>query len=96
MTKKTKRLSRNAIIARKLSLLMDKVSIECEYCEDEITDKQELTVDHVVPLAQGGTNDIDNLVLCCRDCNLRKNNLLLTEYIKKYNIRITKKIAEHL
>lgn len=29
-------------------------------------------VDHVVPVAQGGTNDPDNLVLACTTCNRKK------------------------
>ena len=30
------------------------------------------TVDHVVPLARGGTNSLDNLVACCAECNASK------------------------
>jgi len=33
---------------------------------------RELTVDHVVPLARGGRNDIGNLQLLCQACNRRK------------------------
>jgi 5-methylcytosine-specific restriction endonuclease McrA len=33
----------------------------------------ELTVDHVVPLSRGGTNDIDNLQPLCRACNTSKH-----------------------
>lgn len=29
-------------------------------------------VDHVIPLAHGGTNDLANLVLCCGPCNVAK------------------------
>lgn len=31
-----------------------------------------LQVDHVVPVAAGGTNDFDNLQTLCRTCNIRK------------------------
>lgn len=32
------------------------------------------TFEHVVPVSMGGTNDLDNLVVACRGCNLRKGN----------------------
>ena len=31
------------------------------------------TVDHVMPVCKGGSNDMDNLVLCCWECNTSKN-----------------------
>lgn len=34
----------------------------------------DLTVDHIVPKAAGGTNDPDNLQVLCRGCNSRKHN----------------------
>lgn len=33
---------------------------------------EKITVDHIVALANGGTNDLDNLQLLCRDCNSAK------------------------
>ncbi|CUS03332.2 HNH endonuclease [Candidatus Promineifilum breve] len=30
--------------------------------------------DHIVPLAQGGLNDVSNIQLLCQDCNLKKRN----------------------
>lgn len=30
------------------------------------------TIDHIVPLAQGGTSDLGNLQVLCRRCNHRK------------------------
>lgn len=30
------------------------------------------TLDHVIPTAAGGTDDVDNLVLSCTRCNRRK------------------------
>jgi 5-methylcytosine-specific restriction endonuclease McrA len=31
------------------------------------------TVDHLIPIVHGGTNDRKNLVASCRRCNYRKN-----------------------
>lgn len=35
--------------------------------------KRNYHVDHYVPLSQGGSHTIDNLVIACGPCNLRKN-----------------------
>lgn len=37
-----------------------------------------LEVDHIHPVAEGGTNDIDNLVTACENCNRGKGAGLLT------------------
>lgn len=38
------------------------------------------TIDHVVPIARGGTNDLENLVLACSDCNTRKGTKAYSEF----------------
>jgi 5-methylcytosine-specific restriction endonuclease McrA len=43
----------------------------CQYC-NEVFPRAELTFDHVVPVAQGGRKDWENIVTCCVDCNRRK------------------------
>lgn len=43
----------------------------CRYCGAQAPDVP-LTVDHVIPVALGGTNDPSNLVTACRDCNSGK------------------------
>jgi len=43
----------------------------CQYCGRKAP-KVLLHVDHVKPVADGGTNDIFNLVSSCADCNLGK------------------------
>lgn len=40
----------------------------CGYCGKR-KDASELTIDHVIPLALGGLDEITNYVTCCRSCN---------------------------
>jgi 5-methylcytosine-specific restriction endonuclease McrA len=43
----------------------------CQYCGVRFA-SGELTFDHVVPVAQGGRKDWENIVTCCINCNRRK------------------------
>ncbi|HWL07731.1 MAG TPA: HNH endonuclease [Planctomicrobium sp.] len=43
----------------------------CQYCHKQ-PGSEELTIDHVLPRAQGGTSTWENCVLACTDCNARK------------------------
>jgi 5-methylcytosine-specific restriction endonuclease McrA len=40
---------------------------DCIYCGALATG-----VDHLQPVARGGTNDFYNLAPCCKECNLKK------------------------
>ncbi|MFN4017625.1 MAG: HNH endonuclease [Reyranella sp.] len=43
----------------------------CQYCGRR-PPEVELQLDHVYPVALGGTNAIDNLLTACRECNIGK------------------------
>lgn len=44
----------------------------CQYCGRSGV---ELEVDHIQPVANGGTNDLDNLITACKDCNRGKRDM---------------------
>ena len=48
---------------------MRRDNFTCRYCRST---EGELTVDHVTPVALGGSDKPDNLVACCKDCNAGK------------------------
>ena len=48
-------------------------SSECFYCTAPLS-KETATVDHVVPKSLGGGNNVNNLVVSCKSCNLLKAN----------------------
>lgn len=53
----------------------------CYYCGQKF-DPEELTMDHLLPLSQGGRSEKANIVPCCKDCNNKKKNLLPWEWQK--------------
>jgi 5-methylcytosine-specific restriction endonuclease McrA len=59
----------------------------CYYCGHRVG-RENLTMDHVVPLARGGRSSKGNLVPACKECNTRKKYLLpmeWEEYVKSLN-----------
>ena len=61
----------------------------CWFCGDELLGVELATVDHLTPIARGGTNDWANIVLACSYCNGRKAAKTLDEY--RTNPRVSNK-----
>lgn len=47
----------------------------CQYCGRKPPEVR-LEVDHRIPVSKGGTDDLDNLITACEDCNRGKGDLL--------------------
>jgi 5-methylcytosine-specific restriction endonuclease McrA len=43
---------------------------QCRYCGSD----ENLHIDHIISRKRGGTHDLENLQVLCRDCNLRKSS----------------------
>lgn len=52
----------------------------CSYCGKTITNKEELTVDHKIPVSRGGTTVESNLAISCYKCNNEKSDMTDEEY----------------
>ncbi|BBD58181.1 hypothetical protein NIES2109_09520 [Nostoc sp. HK-01] len=46
---------------------------QCQSC-GKTAEETNLTIDHIIPLAQGGQNDISNLHTLCLTCNQAKSD----------------------
>lgn len=46
---------------------------KCQYCNQKFK-IEDLTYDHVLPKSQGGQTCWENIVTCCKDCNIKKGN----------------------
>jgi 5-methylcytosine-specific restriction protein A len=51
----------------------------CHYCGKKVA-HQELSMDHLVPLARGGRSTKGNLVPSCKACNTLKKTMLPIEW----------------
>lgn len=49
----------------------------CFYCDEK---PDEMTIDHVEPLKQGGSSSLQNLVISCKPCNARKGESTIEAY----------------
>ena len=71
---------------RSLQLKAATTNKKCRYCGIELRyyvgcgGKDQACLDHIIPKANGGTNNPDNLALCCRSCNSMKGKKSLEEF----------------
>lgn len=56
------------------AFVMERDGFKCRRCNASSADGARLVVDHIVPVAKGGTGDHDNLQTLCWDCNSGKSD----------------------
>jgi hypothetical protein len=70
--------SRRRIPAQIKEQVRERAKGLCEYCHTiERWQYVTFTVDHIIPLSQGGTGELKNLALACFHCNRHKSDFLL-------------------
>lgn len=70
-------MAREALSKRTRFEVFKRDQFVCQYCGAHPPDAL-LHVDHIIAVANGGTNDTDNLVTACQDCNLGKGAIPLS------------------
>lgn len=67
--------------------------ISCVYCET----MEDLSVDHIIPIAKSGTNNIKNLTVACRSCNSRKTDFFLSDWLPHhFDVRLSSVLREYI
>ncbi|RLB41957.1 MAG: HNH endonuclease [Deltaproteobacteria bacterium] len=61
----------------------------CYYCHRKVG-RENLTMDHIVPLSRGGKTRKGNVVPACKDCNNKKKYMLPIEW-KEYMERLSQR-----
>lgn len=57
--------------------VLERDGFRCAYCGATPEDGAKLVVDHILPVVEGGTNSMDNLVTACHPCNAGKAHRIL-------------------
>lgn len=86
-----RRLGKVSPSAKLRAFIRDRDKSTCRYCGDRYEGRYRLEkyemrrfmhwpgIDHVIPVAQGGTATIENLVFCCASCNSKKRERTLEQ-----------------
>jgi 5-methylcytosine-specific restriction protein A len=53
--------------------VFERDNFQCQSC-GKIYLETNLNIDHIIPLARGGSNDISNLQTLCQTCNQKKKH----------------------
>jgi len=59
---------------------------QCQICGRSQTVGVQLHVDHIVPLAKGGSNNMENLQTTCDECNIGKGTELMLDGMSSLRI----------
>lgn len=79
--------------------VFEKYNYECIYCVYEFGKSDphtQKTIDHKIPVAKGGTNDLNNLCCACKYHNFDKRDLTTEEYFKVLDERKIKQKLKQL
>jgi 5-methylcytosine-specific restriction endonuclease McrA len=59
-------------------------SVACHWCGKKFRGR-DCHADHRIPLSKGGKHDVENLVVSCKSCNLKKNDTLPEQFNASLN-----------
>jgi len=65
----------------KLKLLIERDGLECFFCTKETTEDSR-TIEHLLSVSSGGNNNMANLVLACKDCNIAVGDMPIIDKIR--------------
>ena len=77
-----KRMHRKSFSLKQREMIYKKANGKCELCGKSIV-FSDMTIDHITPLAMGGTNDISNVQCSCSVCNSIKGSILPEDFLDR-------------
>ncbi len=76
------KINRRQFSSTKRTIIYNKNKGRCAIC-GKFVPYDVFTVDHIIPLAKGGNNELNNLQCTCRTCNLIKQDILPEDLMDK-------------
>lgn len=102
-----KKVKRKQYSENQRKIIYQRADGRCQLCGRKI-EFNNMTVDHIIPISKGGSNDMDNTEATCFPCNQFKSNIFPAEFVdriteiflfqmeKKHSNRLKWKIAHKL
>ncbi len=81
MLKKTKRIK---IPNEVRNYVFNRYNYQCKSC-GKTKQQTTLNIDHIIPLAKGGSNDMSNLQTLCEQCNQKKKDNLDSRFRRHFS-----------
>ncbi|MEO1183870.1 MAG: HNH endonuclease [Cyanobacteria bacterium J06636_27] len=78
---KTPRISIPSAVRR---YVLERNKYQCQSC-GKLQVEASLTIDHIIPLSHGGSNDISNLQTLCFSCNRKKSNSIDNRFRRNFD-----------
>ncbi|MDD4972338.1 MAG: HNH endonuclease [Paludibacter sp.] len=88
------------ITVEDLIFLVKSQNGKCFYCKKDVKMYEDnrkysdaLSFDHKLSMGLGGTNTLNNIVMCCKECNQKRNTAdqkKYPHYFNIYNVKATK------
>lgn len=69
----------NDLTREEINFILEKAK-SCAICKRRFTKLKKRTLDHIVPISEGGNNTLLNIQVVCRSCNSKKNTKHYTEF----------------
>lgn len=95
-SRQLKQKMRNTIeFYRKQKIRLLKIRPNCSYCNTPLTYKT-ATIDHIIPIYDGGTDKKSNLCLACKQCNRDKGHkrMRFSEVYSEVNKNVQKRLKQ--
>lgn len=82
--RETRKLGNGGNITEKEIEIIKKRDLVCVYCKS----KNQLTLDHLIPISKSGKSDFSNFVLACKKCNISKRDTDVLIWCGRQNIMV--------